>query len=62
MSFKGIPYSAPSVGEFRWRPPQPVKPWVGELDAYNYGASCVQSGWGGEPGTIAEGLSEDCLF
>lgn len=62
VSFKGIPYAAPPVGEFRWRPPQPVKTWEGELDASNYGANCAQSGWGGEPGTIAEGSSEDCLY
>ncbi len=62
VSFKGIPYASQPVGEFRWRPPQPVKPWEGELDASDYGANCAQSGWGGEPGTISEGSSEGCLY
>ncbi|MEA1784676.1 carboxylesterase family protein [Arenibacter sp. GZD96] len=61
-SFKGIPFAAPPVGEFRWRPPQPVKPWEGEWDATEYGANCAQSGWGGAPGTISAGSSEDCLY
>lgn len=61
-SFKGVPFAAPPTGEFRWRPPQPVTPWEGELDATEYGANCAQSGWGGSPGTIAEGSSEDCLY
>ena len=61
-SFKGIPYAAPPVGNFRWRPPQSVISWKGELDATKYGSNCAQSGWGGTPGSIAKGSSEDCLY
>ncbi len=60
--FKGIPFAAPPVGEFRWRPPQPVKAWEGVRDASQFGASCAQGGWGAAPGTIAQGSSEDCLY
>ncbi len=61
-SFKGIPFAAPPVGEYRWRPPQPVTAWDGVRDAIEYGPICAQSGWGAAPGTIAEGSSEDCLY
>ena len=57
-SFKGIPYAAPPVGEFRWRPPQPVAPWKDVRDATKDCADCPQRAW---PGSTAI-QSEDCLF
>lgn len=61
-TYKGIPYAAPPIGEFRWRPPQPVSPWEGTRDAREYGPNAAQAGWGAAPGTISEGSSEDCLY
>ncbi len=60
--FRGIPYAAPPVGEFRWRPPQPAASWEGVRDVTQFGPSCAQAGFGRDQGTIAEGSSEDCLF
>jgi para-nitrobenzyl esterase len=56
--FKGIPYAAPPVGKYRWRPPQPVTPWKDVLDATKDCADCPQRAW---PGSTTK-QSEDCLF
>jgi len=40
--FKGIPFAAPPLGELRWRPPQPVKPWEGIRDATRFASICPQ--------------------
>jgi len=40
--YKGIPFAAPPVGDLRWRPPQPVKPWQGVLDCKEYAPICPQ--------------------
>ena len=62
VSFKGIPFAAPPVGDLRWKPPQPVKPWSGVRKADDFGAAPMQNraaamlmgGW--------SRVSEDCLY
>jgi para-nitrobenzyl esterase len=53
VSYKGIPFAAPPVGELRWRPPQPVARWTGVREAAEYGANCMQGRFGGPPPAAA---------
>jgi len=67
VSFKGIPFAAPPVGELRWRPPQPVARWTGVRQATDFGADCMQGRFGpppaAAPGAPAPRMpSEDCLY
>jgi para-nitrobenzyl esterase len=61
VSFKGIPYAAPPVGDLRWRPPQPVKPWTGTRPADKVGPLCMQIVNTGDNGVGPPPASEDCL-
>lgn len=42
ISYKGIPFAAPPVGDLRWRAPQPAKDWTGVLDCSRFGPISVQ--------------------
>jgi len=53
ISFRGIPFAEPPVGNLRWRAPQPIKRWDGVRDATAFGPSCMQ--------TDDLPKSEDCL-
>lgn len=60
-SFTGIPFAAPPVGDLRWRPPQPPKPWEGVRACTNFAPACPQ------PADLTYGFSykpqsEDCLY
>ncbi len=41
--FKGVPFAEPPLGELRWKPPQPVKPWIGVRKADRFGPPPMQS-------------------
>ena len=69
MTFLGLPYAAPPVGDARFRPPGPPAPWTGVRDVLNYGASCPHISRL-PPGRTAPSwldgpdlrMDEDCLF
>ena len=69
--FRGIPYAAPPVGELRWKAPQPLEPWEGIRQCYNYGNISYQARRPSEGGGTLIGdefycvdwpRSEDCLY
>ena len=66
--FRGIPFAAPPVGELRYRPPAPPRPWQ-ELDASKFGPASLQARpqttEGVFSGTFGAGelpIEEDCLY
>jgi para-nitrobenzyl esterase len=58
--YRGIPFAAPPIGDFRWRAPQPAAKWDGVRQAAKFGPSCVQ-GRGPSPAGQGPEMGEDCL-
>lgn len=68
VSYKGIPFAQPPIGDLRWRAPQPVKAWEGVRKCDAFGPSPVQgkpapfSMWSQEFLIPQQPISEDCLY
>lgn len=66
--YRGIPYAAPPIGDFRWKEPQPVVAWKGVKIADKFGHPGYQAvhysgGYTTEWGYGDESpYSEDCLY
>lgn len=71
ISYKGIPFAAPPVGENRWRAPQPIIPWEGEKECFAFKPISMQHipgldqnniysrEWNVDPTIV---MDEDCLY
>lgn len=63
LAFRGVRYGESTAGPARFRPPTPVKPWSGIVDALHFGPICPQAGKIGaftrERRKLPQG--EDCL-
>ncbi|MFC4595868.1 carboxylesterase/lipase family protein [Sphingobium tyrosinilyticum] len=62
LSWKGIPFAAPPVGELRWRAPQPVKAWGGVLPTTSYRNDCMQKPFPSDAAPLGTPPAEDCLY
>jgi para-nitrobenzyl esterase len=63
IKFKGIPYATPPIGDLRFQPPDPVKPWSGVFDATKYSPVAPQPESNLETmfGELPEQSEKDCL-
>ncbi|GGN92801.1 carboxylesterase/lipase family protein [Saccharibacillus kuerlensis] len=64
VSWKGVPYARPPVGELRFRVAQPAEAWNGVRDALTFGPICPQP-QSEDTSLFGSGMaemSEDCLY
>ncbi|MCC8424900.1 carboxylesterase/lipase family protein [Mucilaginibacter sp. UR6-11] len=62
ISYKGIPFAQPPVGELRWKEPQPPLNWTGIRKADHFGPQAMQRAIYGDMRFRSDGKSEDCLY
>ncbi|KAK2580523.1 hypothetical protein KPH14_006257 [Odynerus spinipes] len=61
-AYEGIPYALPPVGKLRFKSPQKIPAWSGELPATKFGSPCLQYEQIVREGEDRVQGSEDCLY
>jgi para-nitrobenzyl esterase len=62
VSYKGIPFAQPPVGNLRWKEPQAPKNWTGIRKADHFGPNGLQKVMWADMIFRSSGQSEDCLY
>ncbi|MBJ2135650.1 carboxylesterase family protein [Paraglaciecola chathamensis] len=62
VTFKGVPFAAPPVGELRWQPPQPVMAWQGVREATAFAPRAMQNPIYSDMQFRSYDTSEDSLY
>lgn len=60
LSFKGIPFAKPAVGDLRWKAPEAPDDSDKTYNAFDFGNSSLQYEWFSEPASSNK-IGEDCL-
>lgn len=62
VSYKGVPFAQPPVGDLRWKEPQAPKSWTGVKKADKFGPQAMQRYIYSDMQFRSDGKSEDCLY
>ena len=62
LTFKGIPYAAPPIGDLRWRPPSAVTSWDDVRQTTAFSNACLQPLVEGSYVLEPVPQDEDCLY
>jgi len=62
VSWRGVPFAAPPVGDLRWRAPRPAPSWEGVRQASAYANDCMQEPFPSDAAPLGTPPSEDCLY
>ncbi|KAK3101784.1 hypothetical protein FSP39_006307 [Pinctada imbricata] len=62
LQYRKVPFAKPPIGKLRFSKPEPYGAWGSELDATEFGPSCMQGATQYFHDKPNEDYSEDCLF